>query len=110
MDISDPQAYQDLAYLYGPELAPLVYERLDSLLAEFQKKIPALARQPTAGRVSQRDSILITYGDNVQEEGEAPLRTLADFLAAHLANTISTVHIFPFYLYSSDDGSSIIDY
>ncbi len=110
MDLSDSQIYQDLVYLYGQELAPLVYGRLESLLAEFQQEHPALARQPTAGRVSQRDSILITYGDMVRGEGGAPLRTLADFLESHLANTVSTVHILPFFPYSSDDGFSIIDY
>jgi len=110
MSVSDPQIYQDLLYLYGPKIAPLAYERLENLLAEFQQKNPGLARLTTADRVSQRDSVLITYGDMVQEEGEAPLRTLADFLASHLANNISTVHVLPFYPYSSDDGFSVIDY
>jgi hypothetical protein len=110
MNVSDPKIYQDLLYLFGPKKAPLAYERLEKLLAEFHQEHPTLARQPTAGRVSERDSILITYGDNVQEEGEVPLRTLADFLAAHLANAVSTVHILPFYPYSSDDGFSVIDY
>jgi sucrose phosphorylase len=39
-----------------------------------------------------------------------PLRTLADFLDAELADCVSGVHILPCFPYSSDDGFSVIDY
>ncbi len=110
MSVSDTQIYQDLLYLYGPKIAPLAYERLETLLADFRQKYPDWVGKPTSARVSQRDSILITYGDMVQEEGEAPLWTLVDFLEAHLKDVVSTIHILPFYPYSSDDGFSVIDY
>jgi sucrose phosphorylase len=38
------------------------------------------------------------------------LQTLANFLHTYLQDTISTVHLLPFYPYSSDDGFSVIDY
>ena len=60
--------------------------------------------------LSEKDSILITYGDQLREPDTPPLRTLADFCATHLAGLISGVHILPFYPHSSDDGFSVIDY
>lgn len=62
-------------------------------------------------RWTERDTVLITYGDMVQREGEKPLRTLEAFLAKHLSEgEIRGVHILPFCPYSSDDGFSVIDY
>jgi sucrose phosphorylase len=61
-------------------------------------------------RISERDTILITYGDMVQEDGKTPLQTLAELLKDTLAGVVSTVHILPFFPYSSDDGFAVIDY
>ncbi len=60
--------------------------------------------------LSQRDAILITYGDQVTQAGEAPLKTLTDFCAAHISGAVSGVHLLPFYPYTSDDGFSVVDY
>lgn len=59
---------------------------------------------------SEHQAVLITYGDSIQEPGTAPLATLRDFLSQHLHGIIDTVHILPFFPYSSDDGFSVIDY
>jgi glycosidase len=40
----------------------------------------------------------------------APLATLNDFLTRHLQDVINTVHVLPFFPYSSDDGFAVIDY
>ena len=61
-------------------------------------------------RWNQRDVILITYGDTICKADERPLRTLRRFLVERLEQVISTVHILPFFPYSSDDGFSVIDY
>ncbi len=58
----------------------------------------------------QEDVILITYGDSVEAAGEKPLRTLHTFLSTYCLDTINSVHILPFFPYSSDDGFSVIDY
>lgn len=55
-------------------------------------------------------AMLITYGDSVRREGEAPLHTLTAFCEAHFTGMISTVHVLPFFPYSSDDGFSVMDY
>ena len=59
---------------------------------------------------SQRDAWVITYGDSIQTEGEAPLKTLKNFSDKYLKDAISGLHILPFFPYSSDEGFSVIDY
>lgn len=92
-----------LAVLYGPQAGAAAFERLALRLAQ------APQRQESRG-LSQSDSILITYGDQVRVPGEAPLHTLADFCRRHLKGIVSGIHILPFYPYSSDDGFSVMDY
>ncbi len=58
----------------------------------------------------QNDIVLITYGDSVITEGEKPLHTLKEFMDCYLQDTINSVHILPFFPYSSDDGFAVIDY
>ena len=58
----------------------------------------------------QRDTILITYGDSIQRQGEAPLNTLHKFLDDQVKGIINGVHILPFFPYCSDDGFAVKDY
>lgn len=53
---------------------------------------------------------MIAYGDSVQRVGEKPLASLHYFLNAHLKETISCVHILPFFPWSSDDGFAVMDF
>lgn len=95
---------QHLTILYGEERAAAVF-------AGLRARLPAVgARRPAAEPLSERDAILITYGDQLHQAGQAPLQTLAGFLERHLPDEISGVHLLPFYPYSSDDGFSVIDY
>ena len=59
---------------------------------------------------TQEDAVLITYGDSIESPGEKPLSTLHTFLTNCCAKNINSVHILPFFPYSSDDGFSVIDY
>jgi sucrose phosphorylase len=59
---------------------------------------------------SQEDVVLITYGDSLEQQGEPPLRTLHHFLSENCSEIVNSVHILPFFPYSSDDGFSVIDY
>jgi sucrose phosphorylase len=59
----------------------------------------------------ERDAVLIAYGDQVRAPGRTPLRALGEFLGRwNLEDLFSTVHLLPFFPYSSDDGFSVIDY
>lgn len=59
---------------------------------------------------SERDTLLITYGDTLTEPGEAPLRTLADFLETRLRDAFSAVHLLPYFPFTSDDGFAVSSY
>jgi len=65
---------------------------------------------PFTNQWSEQDVILITYGDSIVKDDEAPLKTLRRFINDNMNETVNSVHILPFFPYSSDDGFSIIDY
>ncbi len=99
-----------LSELYGADRAPEIANRLDDVIARQQPMLPPPARPGRQVRLSERDSLLITYGDQVTAPGEPPLHTLADVCAARLTGLVSGVHILPFYPWTSDDGFSVVDY
>ncbi len=109
--ILEKQIQDHLSFIYGVEAAAPIFEQLKGRLAEFRRNHPELdqAINPSQ-RVTEADSVLITYGDQIQEPNLPTLRSLAQLLAAELTGIISSVHILPFYPYSSDDGFSVIDY
>lgn len=59
---------------------------------------------------SEKDVWLISYGDSILADEEPPLKTLKRFASTYLSDSISGIHILPFFPYSSDGGFSIIDY
>ncbi len=104
--------HEKLVALYGTERGTATHKRLMQMLEDFRATHPELAasRAAPSERVTERDVMLITYADTLQEPNKPPLRTLERFLRQRLAGTISSVHILPFFPYSSDDGFAIIDY
>ncbi len=58
----------------------------------------------------ERDVAVITYGDSVLLETEAPLKSLNQFLVGRLGELVSWVHVLPFHPWTSDDGFSVLDY
>jgi len=70
---------------------------------------PDLA-QPYQNNWSEKDVCLITYGNSIVKDDETPLKTLKRFLDTNTKDQINSVHILPFFPYSSDDGFSVIDY
>jgi len=94
--------------LYGAEQAPGLAQRLEAVIAAHGGRRAAAASR--ALDLSERDALLITYGDQVTAPGEAPLRTLADVCRRHLRGLVGGVHVLPFYPWTSDDGFSVVDY
>src|SRR5262245_30235370 len=85
---------QKLKELYGPDVGPNTADQI----------IDTVTKTPIATRsrdLSERDAVLIVYGDHIQQEGIVPLGALRQFLNTHLRDLISAVHILPFYPYSS---------
>ena len=65
---------------------------------------------PHKNNWDQQDMVLITYGNSVQQQDEAPLKTLHRFLDAEVKGFINGVHILPFFPFCSDDGFAVMDY
>ncbi|MBK9087775.1 MAG: hypothetical protein IPL90_01470 [Holophagales bacterium] len=61
-------------------------------------------------RFTEKDAVLITYGDLVVSDGRTPLRTLSDFAFVFFRGLVTTVHVLPFFPSSSDRGFSIVSY
>lgn len=89
-----------------PDHAQVTQQRLLNLLRQYYPN--QLTHE--AQRWSQQDILLITYGDSILEPDVMPLDSLLKFLNQYLKNMINSVHILPFFPYSSDDGFSVIDY
>jgi glucosylglycerate phosphorylase len=94
-----------LHQLYDKQNAARLFDELYQLWESFPADTPENNDLP----LSEKDAILIAYGDHVKRPNEAPLKTLLDVMQK-LALPVSSVHILPFYPYSSDDGFSVIDY
>ncbi len=83
----------------------LLLDHVQAILADYRTRIHAID-----GELTERDSILITYGDQVQSPDEKPLRTLNRFCKQYLTDLVNGIHILPFYPWTSDDGFSVVDY
>ncbi len=113
------------SFIYG-EAAGKAF--LIRLLELAERERSGAARPPARGRsrlrgsaadgpgFSERDCVLIAYGDSVLPSGEAeragkpPLEVVRDFVARRGSDLFSYIHLLPFFPYSSDDGFSVIDY
>jgi len=92
--------------LYG-ERAPQLMRRFVMMMGRYGV---GLNVEEARGYWDENDCVLITYADTLRREGEAPLVTLARFAERRLKGAVSTIHLLPFYPWSSDDGFSVIDY
>ena len=95
-----------LKTLYGPETGQLLASELELMMKDF----PRSSSTSIARCFTEKDSILIIYGDGIYEESVPPLRTLYEFCREKLTDSVNSIHILPFYPFSSDDGFSVIDY
>ncbi len=111
------------------------YEKILTKLSRLYGKVTARKYMPELGRIckvyyaykteemlertktldpknlfTEEDVILITYGYLIREEGASPLTTLSKFCGLYLKQTINTLHILPFFPYSSDRGFAIEDF
>lgn len=94
-----------LTFLYRADKASQLLERVQKIIRDYRGRI-----HERDGSLTERDSILITYGDQVQSSGQKPLQTLSAFCKQNLAGVVNGIHILPFYPWTSDDGFSVVDY
>jgi glucosylglycerate phosphorylase len=104
MTSTNAELSRNLETLFGTEQGKAVYQAILRKVEPFGKN--ETLPQP----LNQQDAILITYGDQIRSAGEPPLLTLSTFCQQWLNGCINTIHILPFFPYSSDDGFSVLDY
>lgn len=104
-----------LASLYGEDQSEEIYRQIERIMRVHQAHatpeiIEAEKNFDPTHRFTERDVVLITYGDLILSKERTPLQTLADFAEVFFHGIITTLHILPFYPYSSDRGFSVISY
>lgn len=97
--------HERLDFIYGKEVAMDAIMELSAVINRYRYRINSAPYH-----LSEKDTILITYGDQVQRLNETPLESLYNFLDTTLQSKVNSVHILPFYPYSSDDGFSVVNY
>jgi glucosylglycerate phosphorylase len=104
-----------LEFLYGSKGAENWMPELERILkVHHAHKPPEMIEKEQAydprERFCQEHSILITYGDMVKGDGPTPLSVLHRFVTQYSMGAINTLHILPFFPYSSDRGFAVMDY
>jgi len=80
------------------------------LVALADRYVARLGGSATASAPDESTAVLITYGDAIRSEGEAPLATLRRILLDHVGDAITDVHLLPMFPSTSDDGFAVVDY
>lgn len=96
---------QHLTFIYKDNYSDKVLDELFELVRAQKRK-----QSPENQKWNETDIVLITYGDSIINDIDPPLLTLKKFLTENVIEVIGTVHILPFFPFSSDDGFSVIDF
>lgn len=104
-----------LTVLYGKRTAEAIIPELERILKVYYayKPLSMIEREKDfdpENRFTEEDIILITYSDLIRGPERSPIATLAKLCDTYLEGTINTLHILPFFPYSSDKGFSITDF
>lgn len=103
MDRKKETIIKRLTKLYGDQ-AEEVWNKLKERLSEYE------VSDRERKRLTENDTILITYGDTITDKERPGLQVLQEFLDKYVGNAVSNVHLLPMYPYTSDDGFSVTDY
>jgi len=104
-----------LSFLYGETAAEKWMPELERILKVHHSHKPVELIDAEKGfdpteRFTEKDMVLITYGDMIHGEGSSPLAILHNFVDTYNRGAINTLHILPFFPYSSDRGFSVVDF
>jgi len=106
---------EKLKCLYGKNQSEKSYKEIERLLkVYYAHKRPEMIEWEKGvkneNRLSEKDAILITYGDLINYSGQPPLETLSEISQKYFKGAFNTIHILPFFPYSSDRGFAIMDF
>jgi glycosidase len=103
-----------LEFLYGRATAEAWMPELERILkVHHAHKPPELIEHEDTldpeERFTERDMILITYADAVRSKNATGIEALHRFVETYY-DAINTIHMLPFFPYSSDRGFSVVDF
>lgn len=99
--------HSHLVTLYGESAGDLAFERLRAILSPYLNG-PSVREGNEI--LSERDSILITYANQLKEPHVRPFQSLSSFCEKYLSGLVSSIHVLPFFPHFSDNRFSIINY
>nr|MCU0540340.1 alpha-amylase family glycosyl hydrolase [Desulfobacterales bacterium] len=104
-----------LVRLYGRPAAATWMPELERILQVHCAHKPAEmiakeGRYNPSERFSEADLVLITYGDMVRGKGKSPLSALHAFVNTYNRGAVTTIHLLPFFPFSSDRGFAVVDF
>lgn len=104
-----------LEQLYDKKLAAKWYPEFERIMkVYYAHKTPQMHKWQDDfqydDRFTEKDVILITYGDIIRNHDDKPLRTMHEICSEYLQGVFNTLHILPFYPYSSDRGFAVLDF
>lgn len=93
-----------LSDLYGDE-SQSIYIRIEDLVKKYSE-----IKLEDDSWVDENDVMVITYADTIISEQASGIKNLNELFERYIKNSVSAIHLLPFFEYSSDDGFSVIDY
>jgi len=104
-----------LKILYGEEKSSHCFKEIERIIKVYyahksNEMIESEKNFKSVNRFSEKDAILITYGDLISNTEQPPLETLSEICDNYYKSAFNTLHILPFYPYSSDRGFAIMDF
>ena len=94
-----------LVEIYGEQKGRAAFKRIYEIVEAF----PCERHQPQK-IFSQKDVVLITYGDTLLDAEKSALAVLKEFADGYLKEAVTAIHLLPFFPFSSDDGFAVIDF
>ena len=99
-----------LARIYPGEDLDMLAQRVVATMWPEGKMPRVSPRMPSNDLWSQDDAVLITYGNSILDAAHRPLDVLHDFLLERMRGVVNSVHVLPFFPYTSDDGFAVTDF
>jgi sucrose phosphorylase len=99
-----------LEQIYPGQDIPVLGQKIIDAFWPEGKARRKKARAPSNNFWSEKDTLVITYGNSIQDGVHKPLDLLRDFLTRQLKGVTNGVHILPFFPFTSDDGFAVTDY
>ena len=113
--IQESRIREKLKFLYGDQCGDGCFREMKRIMQVYHAhKTSEMTEWEESledkNRFTQKDVILITYRDLVRGRNERPLKTLSRLCKYYLRGVFNTLHILPFFPYSSDRGFAVMDF